>query len=191
MEAEAAPVPNPARSPATIAGALLHAALFAAEKHRHQRRKDAAASPYINHPLTVANILANEGGIDDPVVLIAALLHDTLEDTATTIAELKAAFGAEITGVVLEVTDDTSLPSAERKRLQVEHAPKASSRAKLVKLADKIANLRDLRHCPPAGWSLARRQDYFDWAEAVVEGLRGINPELEAVFDRELAGRPD
>lgn len=186
-----APESGPAAAPPTAAGMLLHAALFAAEKHRHQRRKDAAASPYINHPLTVANILANEGGIDDPVVLIAALLHDTIEDTATSAGELATVFGAEITGVVLEVSDDTSLPSGQRKRLQVEHALTASPRAKLVKLADKIANLRDLADCPPTGWSLARKQDYFDWAKAVVDGLRGIDPRLEAVFDADFARRPD
>ena len=170
---------------------LLDAALFAAEKHRHQRRKDAAASPYINHPLTVAHILAEEGGIEDPVVLIAALLHDTLEDTDTTAKELEAKFGPEITGVVLEVTDDTSLPAKERKRLQVEHAPGASPKAKLVKLADKIANLRDLSHAPPTGWSKSRKQDYFDWARAVVAGLRGVNRRLEAAFDVDFSQRPE
>ena len=189
MDIDTAATPNSAAPPATV-GELLHAALFAAEKHRHQRRKDAAASPYINHPLTVANILANEGGIDDPVVLIAALLHDTIEDTDTTAAELEAAFGPAITRVVLEVSDDTSLPASERKRLQVEHAATASRAAKLVKLADKIANLRDLCNCPPAGWPLRRKQDYFDWAGEVMEKLRGINPALEAAFERELARRP-
>lgn len=186
METESPAPPNPP----TTAGALLHAALFAAEKHRHQRRKDAAASPYINHPLAVANILANEGGIDDPVTLIAALLHDTIEDTATTAAELEAEFGPATAAVVLEVSDDTSLPSRERKRLQIEHAKTASPRAKLVKLADKIANLRDLSNCPPADWSVARKRDYFDWAKAVADGLRGCNPALEAAFDAEFAKRP-
>lgn len=169
---------------------LLRVALFAAERHKNQRRKDAEASPYINHPLTVANILANEGGIEDPVTLFAALLHDTIEDTATTWEELEAAFGVEVTSVVLEVSDDTSLPAAERKRLQVKHAPSVSERAKLVKIADKIANLRDLSHRPPAGWKLSRKQDYFDWAKAVVDGLRGINPRLEAAFDAEYGKRP-
>lgn len=181
----------PAESPLpTSAADLLRVALFAAERHKNQRRKDAEASPYINHPLTVANILANEGGVGDAVVLFAALLHDTIEDTATTWEELEAEFGREVTSVVLEVSDDTSLPAAERKRLQVQHAPKASERAKLVKIADKIANLRDLSHRPPAGWRLSRKQDYFDWAKAVVDGLRGINPALEAAFDAEYAKRP-
>lgn len=192
FQAVAAPPADPmlpARFP--VAGVLLNAALFAAEKHRHQRRKDAAASPYINHPLAVAHILANEGGIEDPVVLIAALLHDTIEDTATTAEELEAEFGPEVAGIVREVSDDTTLPSKERKRLQVEHAPSASPGAKLVKLADKIANLRDLVHSPPAGWLSTRKQDYFDWAKAVVQGLRGINPALEAAFDRDYAKRPE
>ncbi|SMF93367.1 guanosine-3',5'-bis(diphosphate) 3'-pyrophosphohydrolase [Methylomagnum ishizawai] len=181
----------PAESPLPNSAAdLLRVALFAAERHKNQRRKDAEASPYINHPLTVANILANEGGVGDAVVLFAALLHDTIEDTATTWEELEAEFGREVTSVVLEVSDDTTLPAAERKRLQVQHAPKASERAKLVKIADKIANLRDLSHRPPAGWRLSRKQDYFDWAKAVVDGLRGINPALEAAFDAEYAKRP-
>ncbi len=181
--------PAAAISSATPAD-LLRVALFAAERHKNQRRKDVEASPYINHPLTVANILANEGGIDDPVVLFAALLHDTIEDTATTWEELEAEFGAEVTGVVLEVSDDTSLSTAERKRLQIERAPIVSGRAKLVKLADKVANLRDLSHRPPAGWPLARKQAYFDWAKAVVDGLRGVNPPLEAAFDAEYGKRP-
>jgi guanosine-3',5'-bis(diphosphate) 3'-pyrophosphohydrolase len=185
--------PSPAsapKAPAATPADLLRAALFAAERHKNQRRKDVEASPYINHPLTVANILANEGGIDDPVALIAALLHDTIEDTATTWEDLEAEFGPEISGVVLEVSDDTSLAAPERKRLQVEHAPTISRRAKLVKLADKIANLRDLSHRPPAGWPWSRKRDYFDWAKAVADGLRGVNPALEAAFDAEYAKRP-
>lgn len=161
---------------------LLKAVAFAAEKHRAQRRKDADASPYINHPIGLANVLANEGGVTDPVVLCAAVLHDTIEDTETTADELRAHFGEEITAIVLEVTDDTSLASDVRKQLQVDHAPRASEKAKLVKLADKICNLRDMIACPPAKWSVERRHAYFDWAERVIAGVRGVNPRLEAVF---------
>lgn len=163
---------------------LVGAVAFAAEKHRHQRRKDAEASPYINHPIALADVLANEGGIDDEVVLVAAiLLHDTVEDTETTGDELVRLFGAAVAGVVLEVTDDKSLPKAERKRRQIEHAPALSDRAKLVKLADKICNLRDIAARPPADWSTQRRREYFRWAKAVVDGLRGIHPPLESLFD--------
>lgn len=169
---------------------LLRAASFAALKHRDQRRKDAAASPYINHPLALACILANEGAVTDPVTLCAALLHDTLEDTATTAEELVAAFGPAIAGVVGEVSDDTSLPAAERKQLQVDHAAHLSDAAKRVKLADKIANLRDVAHSPPPSWSLERRQTYFDWARSVIDRLRGVDPRLEAVFDAAYAARP-
>lgn len=186
------PCPMPdTQSSAQVAADLLRVALFAAERHKNQRRKDVEASPYINHPLAVANILANEGGVADPVALYAALLHDTIEDTATTPAELEAEFGPEVTGVVLEVSDDPSLPSEDRKRLQVERAPFVSPKAKLVRLADKIANLRDLSHRPPAGWSLKRKRDYFDWAKAVAEGVRGVNPPLEAAFDAEYAKKPE
>jgi GTP diphosphokinase / guanosine-3',5'-bis(diphosphate) 3'-diphosphatase len=162
---------------------ILQAAAFAAEKHRTQRRKDAGASPYINHPLACAALLANEGEVSDAHVLAAALLHDTIEDTQTTADELERAFGPAVTSIVLEVTDDKSLPKPERKRRQVEHAPHISRGAKLVKLADKICNLRDVLDSPPAGWPIERKQAYFDWAKEVVNGLRGTNAPLEAIFD--------
>jgi GTP diphosphokinase / guanosine-3',5'-bis(diphosphate) 3'-diphosphatase len=171
-------------------GAVLSALRFAADKHRHQRRKDREASPYINHPIDLASILANEAGVTDPVVLCAAVLHDTVEDTGTTIEELTAAFGAEVSAVVAEVTDDKSLPRDERKRLQEVHAAGASFRAQQVKLADKIGNLRDLAKSPPAGWDLERRRAYFDWCERVVDALRGRHARLEALFDEALEARP-
>jgi guanosine-3',5'-bis(diphosphate) 3'-pyrophosphohydrolase len=169
---------------------LIRAAAFAAHKHRDQRRKDAGATPYINHPLGLARILAAEAGVTDVATLCAALLHDTIEDTRTTSAELDVEFGAEIRRIVEEVTDDKALPKAERKRLQIEHAPHISDKAKLVKLADKISNLRDVAHAPPHGWPLERRQEYFDWAKRVIDGLRGIHPVLERAFDEAYAARP-
>lgn len=169
---------------------ILRAASFAADKHRTDRRKDAAATPYINHPLALATILASEGGVTDPTVLAAALLHDTVEDTDTTIEEIEAGFGRSIAAIVAEVTDDKSLPKEERKRLQVVKAGSKSEGAKLVKLADKIANLRDIRTDPPADWNAARRQEYFDWAALVVAGLRGVNAPLEAVFDKAIFDGP-
>ena len=169
---------------------LLRAASFAAAKHHDQRRKNPGGTPYINHPLAVAELLAREGGVEDPVVLVAALLHDTVEDTDATRADLERLFGAEVAGVVAEVTDDRTLPKEERKRRQVEHAPHLSGRARLVKLADKICNVRDVADDPPAGWSLGRRQEYFDWAKEVVDGLRGGNAALEAAFDALFGRRP-
>jgi guanosine-3',5'-bis(diphosphate) 3'-pyrophosphohydrolase len=174
----------------TDLGAILKAASFAAEKHRDQRRKDAEASPYINHPIALANVLANEGDVTDPDVLRAALLHDTIEDTETTADELRAIFGDAVTGIVLEVSDDKSLPKAERKRLQIEHAAHASPQAKLVKLADKICNLRDILASPPADWSVERKQEYFDWSDKVVAGVRDVHPGLVLVFDQLYARRP-
>lgn len=179
-------VPSPAHLPQNHISILVSAAAFAAEKHRNQRRKDADASPYINHPIACANVLANEAGITDILTIAAALLHDTIEDTDTAIEEVQARFGDEIAGIVLEVTDDKSLPKVERKRLQIEHAPHLSPRAKVVKLADKICNLRDIRHTPPADWPAERRREYFDWARRVVDGLRGIHSGLEALFDAEV-----
>jgi len=169
------------------AALVIRAAAFAAERHRRQRRRDAEASPYINHPIALADVLANEGGIDDPVVLCAALLHDTIEDTETTAAQIEAAFGARIAAVVTQVSDDRSLPKAERKRLQVEHAAQASREAQLVKLADKICNLRDLLAAPPQTWTLQRKREYFAWSAQVIAGVRGVHPGLEQVFDGLLA----
>jgi guanosine-3',5'-bis(diphosphate) 3'-pyrophosphohydrolase len=169
---------------------VLKALAFAAYKHRNQRRKDTDALPYINHPIALANVLANEGGISDPAVICAALLHDTVEDTQTTFQELEQEFGAEITNIVREVTDDKTLPKEERKRLQIEHAETISPKAKLVKLADKISNLRDVADSPPANWELPRRQAYFEWARNVVDRLRGSNARLESVFDQAYARKP-
>jgi guanosine-3',5'-bis(diphosphate) 3'-pyrophosphohydrolase len=162
---------------------IIQATAFAAEKHSNQRRKDADASPYINHPISLANVLANEGNVEDEAVILAAILHDTIEDTQTTEEELLRLFGKDVTDIVMEVTDDKTLPKAERKRLQVEHAAHISHRAKLVKLADKICNLRDIAAKPPADWSDERKREYFDWAKTVVDALRGVHPRLEALFD--------
>ena len=162
---------------------VLDAASFAADKHRLQRRKHADAPPYINHPLALADILAKEGAVEDAKVIAAALLHDTVEDTETTIEELEARFGKRVASIVAEVTDDKSLPKDERKRLQAVKSASKSLGAKLVKLADKTANLRDLVATPPADWSEERRIQYFEWARAVVDGLRGTNASLEAAFD--------
>ena len=171
-------------------GAILKAVAFAAEKHRHQRRKDPEASPYINHPIAAASVLWHEGGVRDPAVIAAALLHDTVEDTQTTPEELHEHFGPVIRSIVEEVTDDKSLKKEERKRLQVEHAAHASDGAKQVKLADKICNLRDIAERPAADWSLERRQEYFDWAKKVADAVRGVHPALEAIFDATYARRP-
>lgn len=181
---------EPSAAPAAELGRVLRALEFAADKHRDQRRKDLPASPYINHPIELADVLCNEGGVCDADVLCAAILHDTIEDTETTREELEVHFGRAIADIVAEVTDDAALPKAERKRLQIEHAARASDRAKLVKLADKICNLRDMRTRPPAGWDLARRREYFDWAKAVVDNLRGVHPQLEALFDAAYRHRP-
>lgn len=162
---------------------LLEAAAFAARKHTGQKRKGRDEEPYINHPLEVANLLASVGGVQDIDVLMAGLLHDTVEDTDTTKQELESKFGTRTADIVIEVTDDKSLPKAERKRLQVEHAPTLSTEAKLVKLADKISNITDVTNNPPAGWPIERRREYVEWGASVVKGLRGTNMALERRFD--------
>lgn len=166
--------------------ALLKALHFAANKHRDQRRKGVEASPYINHPIEVAELLARVGGVTDEVTLQSAILHDTIEDTKTTVEELEAEFGLEVRQVVEEVTDNKRLPKPERKRLQIEHASHLSERAKQIKLADKISNVRSVTQSPPADWSLERRSEYLDWSEQVVAGLRGCNSSLENLYDRVL-----
>ncbi|KAI4830590.1 guanosine-3',5'-bis(diphosphate) 3'-pyrophosphohydrolase MESH1 [Pseudochaenichthys georgianus] len=158
---------------------LLETVNFAAEKHRNQRRKDPEATPYINHPIGVARIISHEGGVANIEVLQAALLHDTVEDTDTSFAELEAKFGPIVARIVQEVTDDKSLSKQDRKRQQVEHAAHCSRQAKVVKLADKLYNLRDLNRCTPSGWTAERVQEYFVWASEVVKGLRGTNYALE------------
>jgi guanosine-3',5'-bis(diphosphate) 3'-pyrophosphohydrolase len=170
---------------------LLKALAFAAHKHRDQRRKDAQASPYINHPIALADVLVNEAGVTDVEVLCAALLHDTIEDTETTPEELEREFGREIAEIVIELTDNKMLRKRTRKRMQIAHAAGASRQAKLVKLADKICNLRDITARPPANWDIERRREYFDWAKTVVDRLRGADPRLEAAFDRAYAQRPE
>ncbi len=169
---------------------VLQALEFAANKHRDQRRKDAEASPYINHPIQLAAVLCRDGQVTDAVVVAAAILHDTIEDTNTTFGELQREFGAEIAQVVMEVTDNKDLRKEERKRLQIEHAAHLSPRAKLVKLADKICNIRDVASSPPATWSLERRREYFEWAKAVVDRLRGTHGELERLFDEAYGRKP-
>jgi guanosine-3',5'-bis(diphosphate) 3'-pyrophosphohydrolase len=167
-------------------GLLIKALRFSADKHRYQRRKDLAQSPYINHPIEVVQLLWEVGGIREINVLLAALLHDTIEDTKTGPDEIRNSFGEEVLSLVLEVTDDKTLPKKERKRLQIESAPHKSPGAKLIKLADKCCNVRDLAGSPPKDWSLERRREYLLWTEQVVAGLRGINPALEAYYEREL-----
>ena len=168
-------------------GLLLEALHFSADKHRNQRRKDQAQSPYINHPIEVARVLWKVGNVRDVDVLTAAVLHDTIEDTKTSPQEIADTFGEAVLALVVEVTDDKSLPKAERKRLQIENAAHKSTGAKLIKLVDKTCNVRDIVSSPPADWSLERRREYLIWTERVVAGLRGVNEALENYYDEELA----
>lgn len=169
---------------------IMKAVQFAAEKHRGQSRKDALNTPYINHPIALANLLTNYAGISDTSVIAAALLHDTVEDTDATLDDIEEYFGKKIRDIVMEVTDDKSLPSKERKRLQIEHAAGLSYEAKLVKLVDKISNLQDILTNPPVKWSLERKREYFDWAREVIDKLRGTNQELEELFDQIYSKKP-
>lgn len=175
-------------------GLILKALEFAAVRHKHQFRKGEDKPPYINHPIQVANLLANEAGERDPVLLAAAILHDVIEDTVDNneeknmlIGEIRNLFGDEVLNVTMEVTDDKNLRKPERKRLQVEEASHKSDRAKKLKLADKILNVRDMTHNPPVGWPLERILEYFNWSEEVVAGLTGVNSKLESMFYDVLA----
>ena len=170
---------------------LFKALAFAAHKHKDQRRKDVGASPYINHPISLVNILCNEADVMDVTTICGALLHDTIEDTDTTAEELELEFSQVIRDIVMDVTDDKSLRKEQRKQAQIDHATRISDRAKLVKLADKISNMRDVLENPPADWSLQRRQVYFDWSLQVIDQLRGVHAGLEALFDEVYAQRPE
>jgi guanosine-3',5'-bis(diphosphate) 3'-pyrophosphohydrolase len=166
---------------------LLRALVFAAERHRRQRRKDAEASPYINHPIAVAAVLAEAGQVTDEALLVAAVLHDTVEDTPTSFDEIAALFGSTVADLVREVSDDKSLPKQRRKELQIEHAASGSPRAKQLKIADKICNVRDLAAGRPESWDVTRCRDYVAWAQDVVAGCRGVNAGLDATFDESVA----
>lgn len=175
---------------------LTRAFAFAADKHTGQRRKGENAEPYVNHLAEVAHLLSQAVAGSDANLIAAGLLHDTLEDTATTWDELARVFNEDIAALVHEVTDDKTLPKLERKRLQIVHAPHKTPRAKMLKLADKTSNLRGIVASPPAGWPLQRRLEYVAWGRDVAAGLRGVHAWLEAQFDeaaeaadRALAGR--
>jgi len=174
-------------SPESVMAKLITTVNFAATKHINQRRKNKEASPYINHPIGVAYILINEGNVRDLEVLQGALLHDTVEDTATSFEELESNFGTNVRKIVEQVTDDKSLSKDQRKLAQIEHAPHITTQAKLVKMADKLYNLRDLASNPPPSWNLVRVQGYFVWAKKVTDGLRGTNAGLEKALDEVFA----
>jgi GTP diphosphokinase / guanosine-3',5'-bis(diphosphate) 3'-diphosphatase len=163
---------------------ILAAAQYAAEKHARQRRKGASAEPYVNHVIEVAHLVSTALSAPDVNLIAAALLHDVIEDTEVTAHDLHERFGPDVAALVVEMTDDKSLPKAERKRLQIEHASKLSARAQVIKLADKISNLRSIFVSPPADWGLARRQQYFTWGKQVVDGLTAPNPILQAEFEK-------
>ncbi|MGC2697719.1 MAG: HD domain-containing protein [Candidatus Angelobacter sp.] len=163
---------------------ILEAARFAAQKHAQQKRKGANGEPYVNHLLEVAQLIAGSSDVLDTELVMAGLLHDTVEDTGVTPQELEERFGKDIAALVAEVTDDKSLPKETRKTLQIQNAPGKSERAQTLKLADKISNLRSLLANPPVGWDLERKQQYFEWARQVVAGLTAPNPVLKAEFDK-------
>jgi len=167
--------------------AVLRAAEMAARWHVHQRRKGIAQEPYVNHLLEVASLVAEATGGTDPNLVIAALLHDAVEDQEVTVEGLASEFRQHVAEIVMEVTDDKSLPKEERKRKQGENAGRKSDKAKLIKLADKTSNLRALASSPAADWSIERRLEYIEWAKSVVAGLRGTSPWLEQQFDEAVA----
>lgn len=165
---------------------VLRAAEFAARHHRDQRRKGQDRRPYVNHCIQVAEMLARLTDVDDVVLLVGALLHDAVEDTIVTEADVRAEFGDAVADLVMEVTDDKSLPKAERKRRQVASAGKKSGRARLLKIADKTSNVADLVSDPP-DWPAERCLEYVAWARRVVDPMRGVSAPLEAHFDEACA----
>jgi (p)ppGpp synthase/HD superfamily hydrolase len=172
---------------ATAVQRILAAAHFAAENHAQQKRKGSLGEPYMNHLVEVAELIAASSEVLDPELIMAGFLHDTVEDTNVTLPQLENLFGRDVADLVAEVTDDKTLPKETRKRLQVQDAPRKSERAQTLKLADKISNLRSILVSPPIGWSLERKQQYFEWARQVVSGLRSPNSFLKAEFDKTYA----
>ncbi|MBZ5522710.1 MAG: HD domain-containing protein [Acidobacteriia bacterium] len=166
---------------------ILAAARFAAVRHARQKRKGIEGEPYVNHLIEVAELIAGSSDVLDADLVIAGLLHDTVEDVGVTLQELEQQFGRDVAALVAEVTDDKSLPKETRKALQITHAPKKSVRAQVIKLADKISNLRSLLASPPEDWSFERRRQYFEWAKQVVDALSEPNPQLKAEFERTYA----
>ncbi|NJM57828.1 MAG: bifunctional (p)ppGpp synthetase/guanosine-3',5'-bis(diphosphate) 3'-pyrophosphohydrolase [Synechococcales cyanobacterium RU_4_20] len=160
---------------------LLQAIAFATHKHRFQRRKD-GKTPYINHPIHVALILSEIGHVEDGAILAAAVLHDTVEDTDTTLDEIEAHFGARVRSLVAEVTDDPRRSPSEQKQHQLDHAAELSIGATLIRIADKTSNVTDLYEAPAENWSVARRQSYLLWAEAMIARCRPVNAALEKNF---------
>ena len=160
---------------------VLKASQFAALKHCDQRRKD-GKTPYIIHPISVAMILSEIGSIEDLEILSAALLHDTLEDTDTSVHELDKNFGSRVRIIVEELTDNDMLTFSQRKQMQIDNALYLSKDATLVRIADKISNVYDVIENPPPAWNQKRCNKYVDWAEAVMNNCQKVNQDLENHF---------
>src|SRR5262249_55024318 len=150
---------------------ILRSMKFAATKHRDQRRKGKEASPYINHPIAVAEMLHTIGGVSDVATLAAAILHDTIEDVGATPDEIKMEFGEEELSILLEVTDDKSLSKPELISIGLETDSNQALGARQIKIADKISNIYDITHTPPHKWSVERKQEYLDSTEKLVDRL--------------------
>lgn len=163
---------------------------YSAVQHQDQRRKNARKTPYINHPIALLHVLVVEAGVQDKSALNGALLHDTIEDTDAEEEDLRARFGNAITDVVVAMSDDKSLPKDVRKQLQIDHAKDWNYSARLAEYADKICNMRDLLVEFPEGWTLQRVREFFDWAKAVIDQIRGTHEKLDVIFDEVYAKRP-
>ncbi len=166
-----------------ISASILNAAVQAARWHTNQRRKGSNGEPYINHLLEVAALVA-EAEPDNTDAIIAALLHDAIEDPKISREQISEEFGENVACIVEECTDDKRLDKPLRKQLQIETAAQKSHNAKLVKIADKTSNLRSIAASPPSHWPFERRRAYIDWSVAVVEaGLLGASVQLDAHFE--------
>lgn len=165
---------------------LTDAILFAARSHNGQFRKD-GSTPYINHPLEVMHLLAHTAAVTDTEILMAAVLHDVVEDTDVTAEEIKERFGLRVSKIVMELTDDKTQTKEERKRQQLITADLISPSARLIRISDKICNVYDILYAPPGNWPVSRRIDYLNWADAVVDKIRGTNEAMEKRFDLLLA----
>jgi (p)ppGpp synthase/HD superfamily hydrolase len=166
---------------------LLKAVKFAADCHTGQVRKGKQEAPYVNHVLEVASLISEVGGVGDEEILAAAVLHDTVEDTAAEFEDIESLFGERVASIVREVTDDKTLSKKRRRQLQIDHAPHLSEEATLIKIADKTSNIADITRDPPRHWGLQRRREYIEWGEKVVSNCKKVNEPLLVNFFRILA----
>jgi len=161
------------------AEAVLGAAIFATEKHKSQVRSNEKKTPYIIHPIEVADLVMKIGHVYDKDVLITALLHDVMDDTQTTYEQITSLYGTKVSSYLEEMTSKQGLSLKEQKKQQIMQAFRQNPSVAIIKLSDKLSNLKTLATSPPPSWSRDRIDQYFQWAQTVIENLPESNQLLK------------